>query len=114
METIMLQPIKVLWQYIKNENFNQMLVIGKRIHTFHLMLLFLQMKSKFYFYFIYFNFDVILIFILYSFQLKSKQTNKQSNNKFTSLNKIQTKNNPQLQHFNTRYFSTNQEMKLNN
>jgi len=36
METIMLQPIKVLWQYIKNENFNQILIIGKKNTHFSL------------------------------------------------------------------------------
>jgi len=44
-----------------NENFDQILVIGKRIHTFHDALVSSDDKSKIDFYLVYFYFDFLFI-----------------------------------------------------
>jgi len=78
----MLQPIKVLWQCIKNENFNQILIIGKKNPHFSLgPLVSSDDKSKIYFYLVYFYFDFLFIsfwFYLMFFSTQ-KQINKQIN-----------------------------------
>jgi len=75
----MIQPIKVLWQCIKNENFNQILIIGKKNTHFSLgPLVSSDDKSKIYFYLVYFNFDFLFIsFLILFYVLFNSKANKQ-------------------------------------